>query len=166
MVLAPLQKAHHFETPVPVKKGAVLEILVENMGRVNYSFKLEHQRKGIDSGVVINDHQKFGWNMFVCDEAVMASLQPAGQTDAKAPAAHTLTFTVDEKADTWLALPGWGKGTVILNGFCLGRFWEIGPQQRLYIPAPLLREGENTLLIVETEGKTGQAFLLDEPDLG
>ena len=57
-------------------------------------------------------------------------------------------------------------GTVILNSFCLGRFWEIGPQKRLYIPAPLLREGENTLIIVETEGKTGKVFLQDEPDLG
>ena len=161
-----LQKAHHFETPLPVRKGARLEILVENMGRVNYSFKLEHQRKGIDSGVVINDHQKFGWNMFTCDEATMASLQPTGNTCDHAPTVHTLTFQVDEKADTWLALPGWGKGTVILNGFCLGRFWEIGPQQRLYIPAPLLREGENVLTIVETEGKSGQAFLVDEPDLG
>ena len=161
-----LQKAHHFETPVPVRKGARLEILMENMGRVNYSFKLEHQRKGIDSGVVINDHQKFGWNMFVCDEAVMASLKPEGMTAAKAPMVHALTFQVDEKADTWLELPGWGKGTVILNGFCLGRFWEIGPQKRLYIPAPLLKEGENTLVVVETEGKSGKALLLDEPDLG
>ncbi len=161
-----LKTAHRFETPVPVRKGAVLEILMENMGRVNYSFMLEHQRKGIDSGVVINDHQKFGWDMFICDEAVMASLLPQGETAAHAPAVHHMTFHVDEKADTWLDLTEWGKGTVTLNGFCLGRFWEIGPQKRLYIPAPLLREGENTLLIVETEGKSGRAMLVDEPDLG
>ena len=96
----------------------------------------------------------------------MASLQPVGKNTANAPTVHTLTFHVDEKADTWLDLPEWGKGTVTLNGFCLGRFWEIGPQKRLYIPAPLLREGENTLIIVETEGKSGKAFLVDEPDLG
>ena len=89
-----------------------------------------------------------------------------GTKATNAPAVHTLVFQVDEKADTWLELPEWGKGTVILNGFCLGRFWEIGPQKRLYIPAPLLKEGENTLIIVETEGKAGKAFLRDEPDLG
>ena len=99
-------------------------------------------------------------------EHQMASLQPVGNTCDHAPTVHTLTFQVDGKADTWLALPGWGKGTVMLNSFCLGRFWEIGPQQRLYIPAPLLREGENVLTIMETEGKSGQAFLVDEPDLG
>ncbi len=161
-----LQQAHIFQQPIPVRKGAVLEILVENLGRVNYSFKLEHQRKGIDSGVVLNDHQKFYWDMFVCDEAVMAAMQPEGRAEGGVPAAHLLTFRVDEPADTWLDLTGWGKGTVTLNGFCLGRFWEIGPQRRLYIPAPLLKTGENTLLIVETEGKAGRAYLADEPDLG
>ncbi len=161
-----LLSAHEFKPAVPVRKGATLDILVENMGRVNYSFKLEHQRKGIDSGVVINDHQKFGWDMYVMNEAVMAQLKPEGSAAPGVPTAHTLTFTVDEPADTFLELPGWGKGVVTLNGFCLGRFWEIGPQKRLYIPAPLLKKGENTLSIVETEGHFGEAILQDEPDLG
>ena len=65
-----------------------------------------------------------------------------------------------------IALPGWGKATVFLNGFCLGRLWEIGPQKRLYIPAPLLKEGRNELLILETEGRCGEALLMDTPELG
>lgn len=48
----------------------------------------------------------------------------------------------------------------------LGRFWHIGPQKRLYIPAPLLKEGRNFLRILETEGMAGTAFLADEPELG
>ncbi len=161
-----LQKAHRFDPALPVREGAVLDILVENLGRVNYSFKLEHQRKGIDSGVVINSHQKFYWDMTVCDEAVMASLRPEGAAPAGVPAAHLLTFEVDAPADTWLDTTAWGKGTVMLNDFCLGRFWDIGPQQRLYIPAPLLKTGTNELLIVETEGKSGEVYLADEPALG
>ena len=51
------------------------------------------------------------------------------------------------------------------KGLTLGRFWEKGPQKRLYIPAPLLREGENQLLILETEGRSGEVWLHDEPDL-
>ena len=96
----------------------------------------------------------------------MRALAPEGTTPEGVPAVHQLAFDVDEKADTFLELPGWGKGTVLLNGFTLGRFWEIGPQKRLYIPAPLLREGENRLTILETEGRSGQVFLRDEPDLG
>lgn len=165
-----LAHAHTFETPVPVRPGAVLEILMENMGRVNYSYKIERQRKGIDTAVVINDHQHYGWEMTCIDEAAMRAMasdvQGADTAQAGRPSVHTYAFDVTETADTFLELPGWGKGTVFLNGFTLGRFWEIGPQKRLYIPAPLLREGENELLIVETEGRTGSVWLRDEPDLG
>lgn len=165
-----LTRAYTFETPVPVRKGAILEILMENMGRVNYSYKIERQRKGIDRAVVINDHQRYGWDMVCLDEAAMRAMAEAvcGQKTAKSgrPGAYTFAFDVKEKADTFLELPGFGKCTVFLNGFTLGRLWEIGPQKRLYIPAPLLREGENELLVIETEGKSGTAALHAEPDLG
>ena len=156
-----------FETPVPVREGAVLEIVVENMGRVNYSYKLERQRKGIDHAVVINHHLHTGWEMVTMDEKTLLSFAPIEGADCEnSSAVHSYTFSVDSAADTFLDLPGFGKGVVFLNGFTLGRFWEIGPQKRLYIPAPLLREGENELLIIETEGKTGKVLLCDEPDLG
>ena len=74
---------------------------------------------------------------------------------------------MDEQGDTFLDFAGWGKGCALLNGFNLGRFWEIGPQKRLYIPAPLLKKGRNTIIMFETEGKTpGTITLCDEPDLG
>ena len=75
----------------------------------------------------------------------------------------------------WISAPdlkkveftGWGKGCILVNGFNIGRFWEIGPQKRLYIPGPLLKKGTNTILIFETEGKVpGIITLCDEPDLG
>lgn len=162
-----LLTAYTFAQPVPVRSGARLEILVENMGRVNYSFMLERQRKGIDGCVVLNGHQHYGWEMVALDEAALYSLQMEGQSAvAGAPSVRRLSFRVEQRGDTFLALPGWGKATVFLNGFCLGRMWEIGPQKRLYVPGPMLRQGENELLIVETEGHTGKALLLDEPDLG
>ena len=165
-----LTRAYTFETPIPVRKGAVLEILMENMGRVNYSYKIERQRKGVDRAVVINDHQRYGWDMVCLDEEALCAMAQSvrGADTAKdgRPSVQTFAFNVDEKADTFLELPGFGKCTVFLNGFTLGRLWEIGPQKRLYIPAPLLREGENELLIVETEGKAGSAVLYDETDLG
>lgn len=80
---------------------------------------------------------------------------------------YVALFVACEKADTFLALDGWGKGCAFLNGFHLGRFWEIGPQKRLYIPAPLLREGVNEIVIFETEGKvTDSVTLWDQPDIG
>ena len=80
---------------------------------------------------------------------------------------YAALFVACEKADTFLALDGWGKGCAFLNGFHLGRLWEIGPQKRLYIPAPLLREGVNEIVIFETEGKvTDSVTLWDQPDIG
>ena len=154
-----------FDPPIPVRKGAQLDILVENLGRVNYSYKLEKQRKGIDGAVVINDHQHYGWDIRCVDEAAMRAL-PVAEGVAQGPQVYDLTFDVVQPADTWLNLSGWGKGVVLLNGFTLGRFWHIGPQKRLYIPAPLLREGCNQLRILETEGVAGTVCLLDGPDLG
>ena len=59
------------------------------------------------------------------------------------------------------------KGCAFVNGFHIGRFWEAGPQLRLYIPAPLLRPGENEIILFETEGKTAESITLsDQPDLG
>ena len=162
-----LGSAHTFETPVPVRHGAKLDILVENMGRVNYSYKIENQRKGIDQAVVINNHQHYGWDIVCMDEDAMRYLPMDGEAAVKGkPGVYELTFHVEEPADTFLALPECGKGTVFLNGFTLGRFWEIGPQKRLYIPAPLMKLAKNTLRIVETEGAFGKAVLMDEPDLG
>ena len=159
-----LLDAYEFETPVPVKPGASLDILVENLGRVNYSYKIEMQRKGIDGAVVINNHLRYGWDIACMDEKAMLALECGGA--AGGAAVYDMAFDVAEAADTWLDLSGWGKGVVFLNGFTLGRFWDIGPQKRLYIPAPLLKKGCNELRIIETEGRSGKAVLVDEPDLG
>jgi beta-galactosidase len=83
------------------------------------------------------------------------------------PAFYRFCFEVKEKGDTFLDFEGWGKGVIFINGFNLGRFWEIGPQKRLYIPAPLLNEGENEIIVFETEGKVKDTIeLKDAPDIG
>lgn len=161
-----LETAHTFEPALKVAPGDSLDILVDNLGRVNYAWKLEHQRKGIDIGVIINGHQHYNWEMRCLDAAALSGLTPVGHNaPADAPAVHELTFRVDEPADTFLDLSAWGKCAVFLNGRALGRIWDIGPQKRLYIPAPLLCVGLNRLLILETEGKSGAAVLCDEPML-
>jgi beta-galactosidase len=83
------------------------------------------------------------------------------------PAFYRFHFQVEEAGDTFLDFSGWGKGCVFVNGFCIGRFWEIGPQKRLYIPAPLLKQGENEIILFETDGKCQTSVVLtDTPDLG
>lgn len=148
-------------------EGEELRILVENMGRVNFGPRMNKQRKGIDGFVQINGHMHTGWKQYTLPMNNLEKLDYTKGYTEGLPAFYRFLFEVDEAGDTFLELDGWGKGCVILNGFNLGRFWEIGPQKRLYVPAPLLREGNNEVIIFETEGRaTGEICFYDEPDLG
>lgn len=150
-----------------VAKGETLAILMENMGRVNFGPRLEHQRKGIDDAVQINGHQHYYWKQYSLPMEDLSALDFGLPLQEGTPGFYEFKFMAKELGDTFLDFTGWGKGCVLVNGYNIGRFWEIGPQRRLYIPAPLLKEGENTILIFETEGKApGTITLCDEPDLG
>lgn len=156
-----------YEFTEPVQKGDKISILMENMGRVNFGPALEQQRKGIDRSVQINGHQHYHWTEYCLPMEDLSGLDFQVPVKEGEPGFYKFTFEADETGDTFLDFSGWGKGCVLVNGFNIGRFWEIGPQKRLYIPAPLLRKGENTILIFETEGKApGSITLCGEPDLG
>ncbi len=147
--------------------GKKLSILVENMGRVNFGTALEKQRKGIDQCVQINGHQQYYWKQYPLRMEDLSGLDYSKKHQEGTPGFFEFSFHADELGDTFLDFSGWGKGCVWVNGFNIGRFWEIGPQKRLYIPAPLLQKGENIITVFETEGKaSGEIVLCDAPDLG
>ncbi len=155
------------ELGLPIEKGASLDILVENMGRVNYGPLLEDQRKGIDQGVTINWHWHTGWLQYPLPLDQIHRVDFSKPHQEGLPGFYRFTFQAEELGDTFLDFSGWGKGCAFVNGFHIGRFWEAGPQRRLYIPAPLLRPGENEIILFETEGKTAEAITLsDQPYLG
>lgn len=166
------------EQPVSFEAGDELTLLVENMGRVNFANKIPFQKKGIKGKVLADSKALENWNIYSLplDEAQLAKIdwkkaKPLNtsenvKTDLT-PTFTKFTMNVDEPCDTFLDFKGWGKGCIFLNGFNLGRFWEIGPQKRLYVPAPLLKKGENTIVVFETEGKTsGKIEFFDTPALG
>jgi beta-galactosidase len=51
--------------------------------------------------------------------------------------------------DTFLDMRGWGKGVVLVNGRNVGRYWRIGPQQTLYLPASWMKRGRNEVIVVD-----------------
>ncbi len=156
-----------YEPEQPLESGRKLDILVENMGRVNFGPAMEYQRKGIDGAVQINGHQHYYWKQYCLPMEDLSGLDFSQPLAEDAPGFYEFTFELEEKADTFLDMSGWGKGCVLVNGFNIGRFWEIGPQKRLYIPAPLLNLGRNRILVFETEGKhINTITLCDEADLG
>ncbi len=149
------------------EKGSTIDILMENMGRVNFGPYLDKQRKGIDGSVVINGHQHMNWEHYTLPLDNLHKLDFTKGFKEQKPAFYRFEFLAEEKGDTFVDMEGWGKGCVFINGFNLGRFWEIGPQKRLYLPAPLLQDGINEIIVFETEGKASEELVLcDKPDLG
>ncbi len=156
-----------FSPAVKFSPGAVLDILVENMGRVNFGPYMEQQQKGIAHCVQINGHIHNHWQQYTLPLDHVEKIDFSKEYKENTPAFYYFSFEADECCDTFLDFAGWGKGCAFINGFNLGRFWEIGPQKRLYIPAPLLRVGKNEIILFETEGKAAESiFLKDEPDIG
>lgn len=150
------------------KEGSKLDFLVENMGRVNFGHKLEEQKKGIYEDVLINSYAHFNWEIFSLpfDKNQLKKLKNAtwNENSSKNPSFYKFEFELElpknEFTDTYLDFSGWGKGFAVVNGFNIGRFWEIGPQKSLYIPGPLLRDGKNEIIIFESEGKFSDSITL------
>ncbi|MFD4264089.1 glycoside hydrolase family 35 protein [Streptomyces sp. NPDC058534] len=146
-----------------------LTLLVENQGRINYG-PLLGQGKGILGGVWVDRRQVHGWTIrpLPLDEWTWSQTSRAGAAappDGRTGFA-TATLTVDEPADAFVALPGFGKGFLWVNGTLLGRYWHIGPQTTLYLPGPLLNPGANTLTVLELEHLGDRITLHNRPDLG
>ncbi|WP_347107984.1 beta-galactosidase family protein [Paenarthrobacter sp. S56] len=136
---------------------AKLEILVENLGRINYG-PLTGQGKGILGGVLINQRYTFHWTQTPVDLANWAPEDLAGLAGS--------SFEASAPADTYIALPGSTKGFVWLNGFLLGRYWNKGPQETLYVPSPLVKTGVNSIKVLELGEPGNVVELRGTPDLG
>lgn len=156
----------HRETFELTEPENTLGVLVENMGRVNYSVKINHQKKGIVDGVVINGAFQSGWKQYPLPMNNLSQIDFSKEWQSGQPSFYLFEFELNRIGDTYLDMTGWGKGFVEVNGFNIGRFWEVGPQTRLYIPGTLLKE-KNRIIVFETEGQyQEQLSLTKEPGLG
>lgn len=144
----------------PVKKGDQLDILVEAMGRMNFgkgiydpkgiTEKVELQRENVKEVQRLQNWQVYNLPI---DYNYVSNLNYRKGNDAQGmPAYYRATFTIAEVGDTFLSMLNWSKGMVWVNGHALGRYWEIGPQQTLYLPGCWLKEGENEIIILDMAG--------------
>lgn len=152
-----------YQAPLPAReKPAVLEILVEAMGRVNFGQEV-HDRKGLRGLVTLGKLALHDWEMtsLPLDAAHLARLAfgpvpPAAAPDARVtratPGFYRFEVELASVGDTFLDVRTWGKGMVWVNGHNLGRFWNIGPQQTLFVPGPWLRAGRNEIIVLDYLG--------------
>lgn len=155
------------ETHFSAKAGDVLTVLCENMGRTNFGSKMM-RKKGIAGRCLIDDRIHFNWDVYPLPMDNLEKLSFSEEDFDEKSAFYKGSFTVNECKDTFLKLDSFKKGFVVINGFNLGRYWEIGPQKTLYVPAGILKNGENEIIVFESDGIKGEAEaeFTDKPILG
>lgn len=142
--------------PDVVINNPLLEILVEGMGHINFAqFMID--RKGITDRVTLNGMTLMNWNMYPMplDYEFMKNglSRTAGLSDDKEGIFFTGEFHLSATGDTYFDMSRYSKGLVYINGHNLGRYWNIGPQQRLYCPAGWLKKGENEIIVLDLHQK-------------
>ncbi|HEY1804417.1 MAG TPA: beta-galactosidase family protein [Terracidiphilus sp.] len=128
-----------------------LDILVENTGRVNFGPQFPHERAGITRQVTLNGTPLTGWQIYPLPMKNTSSI-PYTQRSCTGACFYEATLNVDEPADMFIDTRALGKGEIFVNGEPLGRFWRIGPQGTLYLPAPMLKKGQNQIVIFDLNG--------------
>jgi beta-galactosidase len=153
-----------------VAQPARLDILVEAMGRVNFGPEV-WDHKGLLAPVEVSRggaaSELENWQVYCLplDDAMRQGLR-YGDSPSSGPAFWRGFFQVDAPGDTFLDMRSWGKGAVWVNGHCLGRFWNIGPTQTMYLPGPWLKPGRNEMVVFDLVGPTAaEAAGLAQPIL-
>jgi beta-galactosidase len=128
----------------------ILEIFVEAMGRINYSQYLI-DRKGITDRVTLNSMTLMNWKVynFPMDKKFVNDLKSSHNELKKPGIFFKGIFSLMQTGDTYIDVSNYNKGIVWVNGHNLGRYWDIGPQKRLYCPASWLKKGSNEILIFD-----------------
>lgn len=132
-------------------RAQTLELLVENMGRINFGPYLLKNTKGLTDSVLLNQKLLKNWKMYSLPFAVppVQKFKNSSNSNYASPVVRRGQFQLSEVADTYIDVSAWGKGIVFVNGYHLGRYWNVGPQQTIYLPAEWLKKGTNEIVIFE-----------------
>jgi len=141
---------------ISAKAGDVLTVLCENMGRANFGPKMM-RKKGIAGRCLLDGKVHFNWEVYPLPMDNLDKVVYGVEMPEEVSRFYKGHFNVEKCADTFLYLDNFKKGFVTVNGFNLGRYWEIGPQRSLYVPASILKEGENEIVVFESDGAKGEA---------
>ena len=156
--------------------GHTLDILVANDGRINSTRLMQEESKGITHSVSLNGEPLTHWQIYPLPmttqpsnfslvapstsgnpwEKLLLPQRPkhedpyrAADSVAQAPKFYRASFTLDKTGDTFLDIRNLGKGALWINGHLIGRFWNLGPQQTLFVPGPWLHEGRNEIIVFD-----------------
>jgi beta-galactosidase len=176
------RRSGNYKVKLPERKeSSMLWILVEAMGRVNFGAEV-HDRKGLQGPLELiapdgsrTPVKEGGTRNFPLDDKMLKALQFHSPLELNTnslafiqaiPAFYRATVNIEKPGDTWLDMRPWGKGYAWVNGHNLGRYWNIGPQQTMYVPGCWLKKGANEIIILDLLGPEKPVIAaLDHPIL-
>jgi beta-galactosidase len=145
------RRLHQNSIALHIPSGtSTLDILVENLGRVNFGPHMDGERKGITQSVALDGRELKGWEIYPLPMDDLASLK-FSRTGSRTPGFYRGTFNLQQTGDTFLDVSKLGMGVVWINGHNLGRFWNIGPQQTFYVPGVWLKKGTNEVIVFDLQ---------------
>jgi beta-galactosidase GanA len=83
------------------------------------------------------------------DKKFIYDLRSSGKSGDKPGIIFKGDFSLITLGDTYFDVSNYKKGIIWVNGHNLGRYWEIGPQKRLFCPKTFLRQGMNEIIIFD-----------------
>jgi len=153
------------------EKAHRVDLLVENQGRVNFGHKMNRERKGFNGPILVNGCEIGPVHHYCLPLEKVPGFSMNVKLNSGDPGFHLFKMhhnpEKDVFYDSFINMEGWGKGSVFINGFNLGRYWQKGPQKTLYLAGAFLKEGENEIVVFETEGISCEILkITDTPHLG
>lgn len=138
---------------LPARSGpARLDVVVDAMGHINFHADMERDRKGLFGKATLGGRKLGGWTVRPLALDAVPRLPRAAKAGRRGVGAlFRARLTLGAPKDTFLDMSRYIRGYVWVNGRCLGRYWNVGPQLRLYCPAPFLREGGNEITVLDLE---------------
>ncbi len=142
----------------------LLQIYVENIGRITYGPEILDNSKGLFGTVTFNEEEIEDWNMIPLQikdcEINRLNFTPIIPTEK--PCFYKGRFSLETLRETQLNVSGWGMGEVWINGTYMGTYWEEYPQQSIQIPAEVLVKGENEVVVFELKNNGVQTMSLSD----
>ena len=130
---------------------------------MNFSIVLRGERAGITKQVLWHGQPIEGWSIYPLPMQATDTIE-FGNEACAGPCFYRGHFNLAKAGDTFLDVRTLGKGAVWINGHAVGRYWDIGPQQTLYVPGAWLKDGDNEIVVFDLKGKSGVTLSgLDHP---
>jgi beta-galactosidase len=129
-----------------------IDVLVENIGRINFGKYMSDERKGMEDGLLYGSVKLFGYETRTIPLEDLSRLEWKENSHADhKPCFFKGSFNAKSGIDTYVSFENFGHGYIWVNGFNVGRYDSAGPQMTLYLPGHFLKSSDNEIIVLDID---------------